>query len=71
MKNINYERVYHHERINSELKLITSEKESFTTTDHYEENKDVYQNRLNCDVQNENIRHEINTIELEIYKDKM
>lgn len=71
MKNINYERVYHHERINNELKLITSEKDSFTTTDHYEETKDIYKNRLKCDIENEDIRFDINTIELQIYKDKI
>ena len=70
MKNINYERVYHHERINNEIKLITSERESFTTTDHYEETKDVYDNRLKCDIENEHIHFEINEIELEIDKDK-
>lgn len=69
MKNINYDRVYHHERINSEIRLINNEKESYSTTDHYEESKDVYKARLQCDIENENIRYEINELELQIYAD--
>ena len=71
MKNVNYERVYHHERINSEIKLINSEKESFSTQDHYEEIKEIYRNRLNFEIENEKIRYEINEIELNIYKENV
>ena len=67
IKNINYERSYHHERINNEIKLNTFEKESYTTTDHYEETMDIYKNHLRVDIENENIRYSINEEELEIY----
>ena len=71
MKNVNYERVYHHERINSELKLVYSEKDSFTTQDHYEENKEIYSKRLNFEIENEGIRYEINEIDLNIFEEKV
>ena len=71
MKNVNYERVYHHERINSELKIVNTEKESFTTQDHYEETKDIYSKRLNFDIENESIRYEINEIENKIFEEKI
>lgn len=67
MKNINYERVFHHERINSEIKLVTFEKECYTTTDHYEEIKDIYNNRLKCSIENELLHFNINEKELECY----
>ena len=71
MKNVNYERVYHHERINSELKLVNSEKDSFANQDHYEEIKEIYNKRLEFELDNESIRYEINEIELEIFTDKL
>lgn len=67
MKNINYERVFHHERINSEIKLVSFEKECYTTTDHYEEIKDIYNNRLKCSIENELLHFNINEKELECY----
>lgn len=67
MKNINYERVFHHERINSEIKLVTYEKECYTNTDHYEEIKDIYNNRLKCSIENELLHFNINEKELEYY----
>ena len=71
MKNINYERVYHHERINSEIRLINSEKESFSTQDHYEEIKEIYNNRMNFEIENEKVKYIINEIELDIYIEKI
>ena len=70
MKNVNYERVYHHERINSELRLVTTEKDSFTSQDHYEQIKDIYTRRLELDIENESIRYEINEIEEKINSEK-
>lgn len=64
IKNINYERIYHHERINSEIRLNSNEKESFSTTDHYEEIKEIYDNRLKCSLENEALHYEINENEL-------
>ena len=71
IKNINYEHAYFNEKINNEIKLISNEKEFFTTTDHYEEIKEIYTNRLKFEIENENIRYEINQKELEIYVSKV
>ena len=71
VKNINYERVYHHERINNEIKLVNSEKETFASTDHYEEIKEIYETRFKIEVENEKIRFQINEIELQIFKDSV
>lgn len=70
MKNVNYERVYHHERINSEIKQVNIEKESFSTLDHYEGIKEIYDNRYKVEIENESIKYDINEIELKIYLEK-
>ena len=71
MKNINYERVFHHERINSEIKMINMEKESFATLDHYEELKEIYHNRYLTEIENEKIKYEINEIGIDIDLEKI
>ena len=70
MKNVNYERVYNHERINSEIKIVNVEKDAFSTLDHYEEIKDIYDSRYKTEIENEAIKYEINEIELKIYLEK-
>lgn len=69
VKNINYEKSYNFERLNAEILFNTFEKESFTTLDNYEENKDIYHKRLEFDEKNEAIRYEINEIDTDTYQD--
>ena len=71
VKNINYEKSYNFERLNAEIAFNAFEKENYTTLDHFEENKEIYQKRLKYDKLNEGIRFEINEIDLDIYQDNI
>lgn len=71
VKNINYEKGYHHDRINDEIKLNSQERETFSIKDKHDHNKAIYKHRLKGDVEKENIQFEINEKELETYEEKI
>ena len=70
MKNINNESSFYQAKINDSIKSNDKDRDTFTTIDKYEENKEIFKLRLESDLKNNDIRTLISETQVDIMKEK-